>query len=55
MTVGLSADAAAADAREAPPAGQLLPNELGVLPAGLCVSPVSAVSSESGRRLAPTR
>lgn len=55
MADGLSADAAAADAREAPPAGQLLPNELGVVPAGLRVSPVSAVSSESSRRFAPTR
>lgn len=51
----LGADAAAADSFEAPPAGQLLPDELGVVPAGLVVSRVSAVGSESGRRFTQTR
>lgn len=49
------ADAAASHSGEAPPAGQLLPDELGVLPAGRDVPLVSAVGSESGRRVAPTR
>lgn len=51
----MCADAAAADSVEASPAGELLPDELGVLPAGLDVSCVSAVGSESGRRFAQTR
>lgn len=49
------ADAAAADSGEAPPAGELLPDVIGVVPAGLDVSRVSAVGSESGRCLAHTR
>lgn len=51
----MGADAAAADSVEAPPAGELLPDELGVVPAGLDVSHVSAVGSESGRRITQAR
>lgn len=44
----MAADAAAADSGKAPPAGELLPDELVSLPAGLEVAPVPAGGSESG-------
>lgn len=45
----IDADAAASDSVEAPVAGQLLPDELGFVPAGYSVSPVPAGGPESSR------
>lgn len=55
LICGPGADAAAPDALQTPPAGQLLPNDVGGVLAGLVVSFDSVVGSESGRRLAETR
>lgn len=49
------ADAAATDALKTPPAGQLLPDDVSGVLAGLVVSFDSVVGSESGRRFAETR
>lgn len=49
------ADAAAPDSEEAPPAGQLLPDELLLLPAGLTQSSDAAVGAEPGRGVAAVR
>lgn len=51
----IGADAAASDPVEDPPAGELLPDDLGGVPAGLDVSCVSAVGSESGGRITQSR
>lgn len=48
LSIFIDPDAATADSGEAPPAGQLLPNELGSVPTGRGVAPDAAVSSESG-------
>lgn len=55
LTCGPGADAAAAHALQTAPAGQLLPHDIGGVPAGLVVSFDSVVGPESGRGLAEAR
>lgn len=55
MLTGCRADAATPLTGKAPPAGQLLPDDVGGIPAGRVESSVAAVGAEPGSGIAATR